>query len=92
MMSAWLNAAILALFVTAGYAHAQSENGGGIGPKIEKVGKKTRAGTEKVINKTTKALKHAGSKTARALDKAGHKTRQALNKAAKKTKQWVQGK
>ncbi len=92
MTRALLNAAILVLFLNAAYANAQSEKGGGAGPKIEKVGKKARTGTEKVVNTTTKALKHAGKKTAGALDKAGHKTGQALGKAAKKTKEWVQGK
>ncbi len=92
MIRALLNAVVLAVCLNAGYATAEVTKSGGIGSKIEKAGKKARAGTEKVVNKTTKALKHAGKKTAAALDKAGHKTGEALNKSAKKTKQWVQEK
>ena len=84
--------ALMLVFAGVQGAQAQQENGGGIGPKIEKVGKKARHGTEKIVAKTTKALKHAGKKTAGALETAGHKTGKALGKASKKTKEWAEGK
>jgi hypothetical protein len=51
-----------------------------VASKIERIGKKARAGSDKVVAKTTKALRHAGKKTTQAVNTAGKKTSKSLRK------------